>query len=813
MAVPPAASSNEEGVQEIQSDVATTTPVASSGPSAEPPRARSSEEEELRASDLPEQTLQTDSDVEKPPSSPSRTAPLSRQESTSVSESAHIESASLSKAAAAVDEEEKASPFKPPVDSLKPELPSLPPQFAKDSKASDEESERDEAWDDEKPPCVPIRAPPCPPTRPAPSDTADEASSEKYAPREQELPTSSGADDAVQSGESEVQASSPPPLPAGRPTVSAEPQSSKPMEEASLQYSVAIEEASEDHDDPLTETTVPTPPTRDIPPPPPVRASDSQNQTSTPLSLETKTPSRQSSIASPTSLSRRSSRPAIPPPFSPAAAEDPVQSDSNSVKSPRMSVDNGRIAANSITESPPNSPQPGRTSSLGGESRPQSMSQPPDPPRRVSVQSTAPESHSEPGKPDLTEEGKDAEPSEVSEEQEEADRRARLAERMRKLGGQKFGMFPMMGGTQKSRQSSLQEDADAKSPTSPSAPGETPDEGPLQEKTKPAGMPRGGVAIPGLVPRPAPEAQTSQQNEEECSPSPAKQPTPSVDDEQSVSETEHEEEPQSPAVPPPLPPARPGLSLDTKSTRDVSVKEKADEVASPSVPPRPSGGHSTQASQSATSPQSEERHPFIDFGDGKKSLELQDPRTSPTVSQMPTSASSAGGFVDKVGSPAHLDQYTQSELLQFSKSYGSQVFAAAKTKSKDGTKWSGESASFNFVSAILAEVPGLEPPSGKSDFGQLIYRINSPNGTMPADDLIRLGDIVVVKQAKMRAKLGSTSIGMGSTPFVAVISDPYDAKKHKVHFLEVTKSGKVEAGGFHLDHLKEGSIEVSALVV
>ena len=152
--------------------------------------------------------------------------------------------------------------------------------------------------------------------------------------------------------------------------------------------------------------------------------------------------------------------------------------------------------------------------------------------------------------------------------------------------------------------------------------------------------------------------------------------------------------------------------------------------------------------------------------------------------------------------------YSSSDLVSFSERIGSQIFAKARTKSKEGGRWLGDMGPANFVAAVLAEVPDAQPPTN-FNYGALIW--SSQMGTMPTASQIRLGDIFVAHHAKIKGKgIGShsTNLGSANAPYSAVVSDDYDTKKSKIRVYEVA-GGKVESGSHHLDLLKEGLLQVS----
>lgn len=762
------------------------------------------------------------------------------------------------------EETSEAEPVAPSPDS-KPQLPQLPPQFAKDADDSDEEQENDAEWDEEPsstaapppteapPPLPPSRPPPPPPSQPAETTTADvaeEEAMEKDVPQAEELTSapepepsiSSSSQDLPQESEPALRAppaapsTAPPPLPAGRPMeappVNSEGEEGQEQEESDMPLEQSREPLEESPAEPAASEAPQPPPRRESV----VSVSDAPVSKKPTLGLDTKSaPSDPSSVASPSSPiveSRRTSvnRPKIPPPFSPKLESD--EPSTGPPLSPRASVSSRRESI--MVDSPPLSPRQSQS-----ESRPVSIIQAVDPATRRDSIPQSPSQETAPA-PEASQGGQEEGAAEVSEEQEEANRRQRIAERMRKLGGQKFGMFgmPMPGGAKPpSRQASTASTGEPEPPTSPRSAEPREDEAepapPLEKRKSEGGMPKGGVALAGIVP-PKPQTFTDEPEdvkEQEVEVESTKEVEP-VQEVQSFAETPEEEDsaPQpvskSLGSPPPLPSARPGgLAIETSGAPVESLPSSPQEksVASPTVPARPSGGHVSSPPPSAGA----ERLSFISFDDRKQSLDLADPRQSPSapsqevepqspqVSRAPTSGSvqdsSVPPPVSESAAASSLDGYTSTELVTISERYGAQVFAKAKSKSRDGTRWSGENPSHAFVSAVLAEISDLEQPKSKGEFGQCIYRISSPNMPMPSPDTIRIGDIVVVKQAKLRAKIGSTSLGMGSTPFAAIIED-YDPKKHKVHYLEASKSGKIESGGFHLDHIKEGTIEVRHLV-
>lgn len=745
----------------------------------------------------------------------------------------------------------------------KPDLPALPPQFAKDAEDSDEDQERDAEWDEDEddnnpapPQSAPAPPPPLPPSRPAP-DVAEEEAMEKDVPQAEDLtdapepasPTAASDEDPAPAPAPAPAppARAPPPLPAGRP-MEAPPASQQALDEAEDEAPDNVATGQ-----PVSRQPSTAEPAQDAgppPPPPPGRPSERKLSQSSPtsgkpvLGLDTQSassrPASMASPASPVADSRRSSvqRPKVPPPFSPQTTEQ----DTGPPLSPRRSIDSNRRSL--VLESPPISPRPTQT-----ESRPISIidqaSQPVS--RRASTMTSAaddaPEAPPPPpaasaatGEP----EAQEAAEGEKSEEQEEAERRSRIAERMRKLGGQKFGMFgmPMPGGPKPpSRQPSTAETDAEESAQQPKSP-EVAEESPALEKRKSGGMPKGGVALAGIIP-PKPPAPTTEQQEDDDQAEEGEKDSEPVEEEREAQEQQEEASPepapQSPGAPPPLPPARPAEAPEDiarppdSPPAPASPLEQPGAAASPTLPSRPAGGHAP-AVASPPSSAGAERLSFIQFDDKRQSLNLADPRdpsandefevqspNSPRMSRAPTTASAVAAAPptaapEASAAPASasspLDQYTESELMSISERYGSQVFAKAKSKSREGTRWPGDNPSYAFVSSVLAEVSDLEPPKVKGEFGQCVYRMSSANHPMPSPDTIRIGDILVVRQAKIRAKIGSTSLGMGSTPFAAIVED-YDPKKSKVHYLEASKSGKIESGGFHLDHLKEGTVEVS----
>lgn len=561
-----------------------------------------------------------------------------------------------------------------PSSESRPAPPPLPPQFRKDAEDSDEEREQDDDEWDEPAPASSTLAPPPPLPRKAAYDS----------------------EDAESATDPEQPSRAPPPLPAGRPAMSP-PQSKQPsVDEAQSQAASSVSGAPVER-----------------------RTSQASSKAERPtLGLDTQSSGPSDSVASP---NRRSSagRPKIPPPFSPppqAAEFDSGESRSlKSPASPRRSMESTRRSA--ILESPVESPQLSRAPSTSQQSRPASMIAVAEGNRAERVPSVSEAKDETSASPATETQAASEQPEEEpNEEQEEQARRQRIAERMRKLGGQKFGMFPMMGAPKPpSRKTSAAEDegdSAGKSLTSPASPSKEQRQEPENgSKRRSFGMPRGGVALPGIfTPKsPAPPA------EDEAEPPTSPAAGASIKEEQIKEEQETPEgggptdDPEAAAAPPPLPPARPPPALDTSaanvSSAEQPVQSPNQNVTSPSLPSRPAGGHSDSPVASPNT----EAHSFINFEDERRSLDLADPREQQSASSLPSA--SVGGAaaaqqpteVDEAPTRP-LDQYTESELQAISEQYGSRIFAKARAKAKEGTRFPGENPSWNFVTAVVRTV-------------------------------------------------------------------------------------------------------------
>ncbi|SCZ88085.1 BZ3500_MvSof-1268-A1-R1_Chr10-2g02832 [Microbotryum saponariae] len=436
------------------------------------------------------------------------------------------------------------------------------------------------------------------------------------------------------------------------------------------------------------------------------------------------------------------------------------------------------------------------------------------------------------------EEGED---NDDDEEDPELARRAALAARMARLGGISMrmpggAMMPPIGGIRsykKPVKAMTKDDSNSGQQLSTDDDDVSCNQSAAEQSFVPSpflGIPRGGVAIPGLGVRPAPPPVDSEDTS-------AATPTDEVGGSQAFKGLQASEE---------LSMRQNFEQLDDNprgeetcsDTGAISLREREEAVPDPSVhavsdpPPRPRGGLPSVPAQPISSlediselavpssPQVEAETQMSSHRDSVTSLNRIATRSSLDSRPAGTADSLRRGSIESsrdVRSPSSAQlswpAVPRSDLEEFSITLGAQVFAAAHLKlSEKGVKFSNDDELIRFC---LHRVKDMQWP-GNGSYGVTVWGIailgkglNDPR--IANLDEPRAGDIVIMTDCKFRATLSSTRVGADGQPKQSVCQ-AWDAKKRKLRTIEVGKNGGVEENSYKVDDLKEGRVEIQRIV-
>ncbi|GAC73728.1 hypothetical protein PANT_9c00269 [Moesziomyces antarcticus T-34] len=412
--------------------------------------------------------------------------------------------------------------------------------------------------------------------------------------------------------------------------------------------------------------------------------------------------------------------------------------------------------------------------------------------------------------PAVTAEQEDAEPQELTEEEQEAQRRANLARRMAALGGQRIGAFPgmapppIMGAPMPARKAPIEtpaaeEEEDATLEA----------QGDQEEEETPVsplrGPPRGGMAIPGLTAVPGMNAQSAESDalERARSPGAASVDAPVRAASPAVARTE--------ASLPPVPGS--GVAVGARqSSRDLDLMPSSrwwrhglnPLRLPPSVAGRPDAILYADTSSSSDAGVAVHRADiymlFEDYSTTVISLSFQDD----DLDEVHTSLTQRHNFAPaKPGAD---------ELRQWSAGIGSTLARMATDAVKAGVAV-GDGTARGMVYALLGQVPNALPPVG-SALGVPVLTQVGPTVMEAAADEVRPGDVISCAGADFKGKKGltpyHTTLGTGASPTLLVLVD-VESKKNKLRAV-VQSQGKKGASpdevSLRLDDLKAGIVKV-----
>lgn len=332
-----------------------------------------------------------------------------------------------------------------------------------------------------------------------------------------------------------------------------------------------------------------------------------------------------------------------------------------------------------------------------------------------------------------------------------------------------------------------------------------------EEEAAPPPLPKGRPPPSRAVPVAAPVAEPDEEEETEEKEEEVHEPEEEEDQEEEVheepeelgdeaEEDEHQDDEEMAPPPPPRSYPAPGRldnSIPPVSpvvTRGPSLPPPA---RMPSLPPTtkapsiPSAGREIGRSESTRSGSS-----FLDDVEiPSSSMGMGPSDTSATpLARQESHSSHTSANVGRTATPQ--------ELEGFSASLGTQIFAAAHSKQGDKSRTTTKA----FIDYCFSRATDPLPPTHDT-YGIRVASLDADTGTMSSLEIVRSGDIVVLRGSRFKKPLTTIKVGCGGEAHVVVVSG-YDAKKRKVHTIEVgEKSGLVEEGSFRVEELKSGKVD------